>query len=215
MCSAGRKTQDTRPIKALLFDLGNVLIHFDHMIAARKIAERSGISAVQLFDQFFGSDILIQHDAGKITTEQFFEGVKDRLHFDLDHETFFRIWSDIFVPNQRMFQLAERLLKTTPAYIISNTNQSHFEHCIEIFPVLKKFNGWILSYEVGCLKPDPKIYQVALDKAGVQPQEAFYVDDRQDLVDAARALGLVSHRFTGVDALVKDLTAHGLLNGKV
>ncbi|PIQ82976.1 MAG: hypothetical protein COV76_00940 [Candidatus Omnitrophica bacterium CG11_big_fil_rev_8_21_14_0_20_64_10] len=199
------------PVRVFLFDLGNVLIHFDHMIAARKIADRTGVSVERLYDQFFGSDLLIRHDAGKISVREFYEGVRERLQFDIDEPTFFKMWNDIFAPNEKMFALARRILSRFPAYIISNTNRSHFEHCALKFPVLREFTGWILSYEVRALKPDPKIYEAALKRAGTRPEESFYIDDRSDLIAAARKLGFPAHRFVGYDDLVKRLKSEKLL----
>jgi HAD superfamily hydrolase (TIGR01509 family) len=63
---------------------------------------------------------------------------------------------------------------------------------------------------VGLTKPDPGIYRHALQLAGAQPQEAFYTDDRPELIAAARELGLQAFVFQGVPQLEKDLSNVGI-----
>ena len=60
-------------VKAFLFDLGNVLVRFDHMSAARRITEGTGASPEKLFEMFFESPLVVEHDTGRISTRKFYE----------------------------------------------------------------------------------------------------------------------------------------------
>ena len=197
-------------VKAFLFDLGNVLVRFDHRSAARKITEGTGASAEKLFEMFFESPLVVEHDTGRISTRQFYEAVSRQVGMKISYEKFLQVWNDIFVADDSMNRLVERLLREYPCYLISNTNRPHFEYLRGLCPVLDKFNGWILSYEVGHLKPNPAIYHRALEIARLTPPEMFYVDDRDDLIQAAHAMGFQGHRFGGFEGLAAELESRGI-----
>lgn len=200
----------TIPIKAFLFDLGNVLVRFDHMSAARKIVEGTGAAAQELFDLFFGSSLVTDHDEGRISTRAFYEEIKKAIRMDIPFERFLEVWTHIFTPDEAMFQLAKRLLAQTPCYLISNTCRPHFDYLRTLCPVLEQFSGWILSYEVGALKPAPIIYHRALELIRQPAREIFYIDDREDLIDAGKRLGFQTHRFVNYETLMEALRDRGI-----
>ena|GEM_PF-78628 len=197
-------------VKAFLFDLGNVLVRFDHMAAARKITEGTGAAPEKLFEMFFESPLVVEHDTGRISTQQFYEEVSRHIGMKIPYERFLEVWNDIFVADEAMSRLVGRLLEEYPCYLISNTNRPHFEYLRRFCPVLERLNGWILSYEVGHLKPNPAIYHRALEIARLPPSEIFYVDDRDDLIQAAHSMGFQTHRFGGYEGLAAALEARGI-----
>ncbi|MBI3318384.1 MAG: hypothetical protein HYZ90_04440, partial [Candidatus Omnitrophica bacterium] len=85
-------------MKAFLFDLGNVLVQFDHRVAARKIAADTGLQEQELHRFLFESPLIAAHDAGQITTQRFHEELKGELGLSVGYEQFLSIWSDIFAP---------------------------------------------------------------------------------------------------------------------
>ena len=204
----------TKPIQAFLFDLGNVIVQFDHRLAASEIASHSKVGVEELYRLFFESELVVDHDRGRISTGQFYEGLRSQIGLSLSFENFLHVWNNIFTENEATTRLLHRLLPRYPCFLISNTNRPHFEFCRDRYPILKKLSGWVLSYEVGELKPHPKIYRRALELAQVPAEEIFYVDDREDLVDAGRKLGLQSHRFEGADHLQRELSLRGVFNGR-
>ena len=201
-------------VKAFLFDLGNVLVRFDHMAAARKITEGTGASPEKLFEMFFESPLVVEHDTGRISTRRFYEEVSRQVGMRISYEKFLEVWNDIFVSDEKMVRLVDRLLQQYPCFLISNTNRPHFEYLRGLCPVLDRLSGWILSYEVGHLKPNPAIYRRALEMAGRSPGEIFYVDDRDDLIQAAHAIGFQTHRFGGFEGLAAELISRGIVNGQ-
>ena len=202
------------PIKVFLFDLGNVLVRFDHRTAAAKIAAHTQASPEDLYRLFFESPLVVDHDEGRISTQLFYEAIKKQIGLTLSYERFLSVWNDIFTENQEMEALVGQLLGQYPCFLISNTNRPHFEYCRQRYLVLSQMTGWVLSYEVGCLKPNPAIYQRVLEMAKAPAAEIFYVDDREDLIEAARELGFQVHRFEGVGPLRAELRKRGILNGR-
>ncbi len=210
---ASASPRNDSKIRAFFFDLGNVLVLFDHMASARRIAAGTKADPEALFRFFFESPLMVEHDTGRISTPQFHRALQEQLGLTAGYEEFLQVWNDIFTENREMTELVRRLMRRYPCYLVSNTNRPHFEAIREQFPVIGEFAGWALSYEVGALKPDPAIYRRGLELAGAEPGEVFYVDDRQDLIDAAGAMGFQAHRYVGVEPLTQELQARGLLNG--
>ncbi len=198
------------PVRAFLFDLGNVLVQFDHLTAAQKITAGTGASADALFQLLFESPLVVDHAEGRISTRKFYEEVSRRLGLSVGYEAFLDVWNHIFTEDPEMTALLRKLMKSYPAYLISNINRPHFEYLRELCPVLKEMNGWILSYEVGTLKPNALIYHRALELVRMPAAEIFYVDDREDLIEAGHRIGFQTHRFAGYGRLLEDLRSRGV-----
>ena len=198
-------------IEAFLFDLGNVLVRFDHTVLARAVTHQTKMGPEDLFRLFYDSPLVADHDRGRISSRVFFEGLKGQVGLSMSYEEFLVLWNGIFSEVQEMTALVKRLLPQYPCYLISNTNRAHFEFCLKEYPILHELTGWILSYEVGVLKPHTAIYQRAVDLTRVPPQRIFYVDDRSDLIAAADRIGFQTHRFSGdVKPLISDLKQRGV-----
>ena len=93
---------------------------------------------------------------------------------------------------------------------ISNTNELHLHHVRSTIPSLSIIEEWVASCDVGLRKPDPEFYFFALRRAGVLPRQAIYIDDRPEMVDAGRSIGLKGVRFENSRQLDQDLQSIGL-----
>jgi putative hydrolase of the HAD superfamily len=200
-------------IKAVIFDLGNVLVDFDHRLAARRAAAFSDKPAEEIFRLFFDSPVTALFEQGGVTPEDFFQRLRQAINLKIDYENFLPIWNEIFFlseKNRRVYEIAKGLKKRYALLMLSNVNCLHYRFLRDNFPVFDAFHNVVISCEVGLTKPDPGIYRHALQLAGAQPQEAFYTDDRPELIAAARELGLQAFVFQGVPQLEKDLSNVGI-----
>lgn len=179
-------------IKVVMFDLGNVIICFDHMISAKRLAAYCDKKPEEIYNLFFASPLAERFDRGEISGEQFFAEIKNILNLNnISYEDFCDIWNQIFWQREGISEVIDLICaKFEKFIIISNVNKLHFEYIYENFPIVRKADEIILSYEVGVLKPDPLIYEIAIEKSGVKPEEIFYTDDREELVTAAHCLGI-------------------------
>jgi 2-haloacid dehalogenase len=98
-----------------------------------------------------------------------------------------------------------------PTYVLSNASAETWPHGVERFPFLDRFDGVLLSGEVGVAKPDPEIFDELCRRFGLRPESTIFIDDRADNVDAARALGFTAHHFSTAAGLRSELVALGLL----
>ena len=88
---------------------------------------------------------------------------------------------------------------------VYNTNELHFEFIKQNFPILQYFDDFVLSYEVGALKPFPEIFKTAIEKANCLPEECFFTDDRKPNVLGAQKIGIKAVQFLSVEQLTKSI----------
>jgi putative hydrolase of the HAD superfamily len=200
-------------IKAVIFDLGRVLIDFDHWIAAKKLAVLTNKNPQELYDLFFDSRLVQSFEEGKISPQDFFQKIKEMLGLKIGFEEFVPLWSEIFFlteENQKVYRLAKQLSSRYTVALLSNVNTLHFEYIKKSFPVFDAFHHIFASCELGFIKPHPLIYQKVLDILEIKPAETFYVDDRAELVAEAKKLGIRGFVFKGIEQLRKDLEYCGV-----
>jgi putative hydrolase of the HAD superfamily len=201
-------------IKVILFDLGRVVIDFDHTRAARKISQLSPKSEEEIYQFFFDSGLTGMFEEGKVSPEEFFAKVREALSLTLSYEQFTAIWNDIFFMtdiNRDVLNLAQGLKKQYTIALLSNVNILHFEYLKEKFPLFGVFHHIFTSYEMHMRKPDPEIYRKVLEVVGVPAGGVFYTDDRPDLIQSACALGIRAYVFQGAEQLIRDLTQEGVV----
>jgi FMN phosphatase YigB (HAD superfamily) len=197
-------------IEAVIFDLGNVLLFFDWEIAANRLCARTGRSRQELDHFIMTTPFVDQLSRGELSSQRFFEIVRRDTGFDGDFAEFARIWSDIFTPNEPMIALARRLKGRVTRLILSNTTAIHMDHIFGQFPIARELEGLVLSHEVGLLKPDPRIYELALQRFGLRAERTVFIDDIPTNVDGARAAGLHGIHYQNPDQLRLELTKLGV-----
>lgn len=179
----------TKP-SIVVFDLGKVLVEFDYSIAGKRIAARGTLSADEVQKFLDHSPLLYRYETGLMTRQEFYEEVRRGTGFKGDLAEFGQYFADIFWEMPSMIALHSELRrKGVPVYIFSNTNDLAIEHIRRNFPFFSNFDGHILSYEVGAMKPAAKIYEALEAMAGKRGAEILYLDDRQENVDAGAARG--------------------------
>jgi glucose-1-phosphatase len=177
-------------IKAVLFDMGKVLIRFDFTPAFKKLARHTGKEPHDIADFFIQSGLEVLYDGGKLSSGDFYRRVKRGLGLKMSYTAFKSIWNGIFTPVPGMAGLVQRLKKRGyRLVIVSNTNAMHFDFVKKRYAVLRKFDRHVLSYKERFRKPDPHIYKTAAKACKAAPKQIFYIDDREDLTLAAKELG--------------------------
>ena len=198
------------PIKAVIFDLGNVLLNYDARKSAKRFSKACGVPLVRLWIHFFISPTEKAYTRGEISSYEFYRHAKQVLGFSIKYREFCRYWNDIFWENDGMDELLTRLKKKYPLYLISNTNRLHFEHIKKKFKILRHFKKTFPSHEVGHRKPEPEIYRKVLRKIKLRPEETVFIDDMPRFVRGARAVGMHAVRFRGKARLLRDLRRLGI-----
>jgi len=212
------------PPKFLYFDIGNVLLSFSHEQMCQQMADVAGVTRQAVWDILFtnreAASIEKQFETGQLSADQFFDYFCRATGTRPDQRELEEAVCDIFAPVDRMEEIVRRLTHAGHRLgILSNTNSLQWHYMSSgRFPLLAPPPGdsrnpflWaVLSYEVGSMKPDPRIYEVAIERAGVPACEVFFVDDRDDNVAGALAAGIDAVQFHGVQQLIEDLTSRGI-----
>jgi putative hydrolase of the HAD superfamily len=196
--------------KAIIFDLGGVLVHFDFGRAFLALAEHCPYPAAGICERIASTGLVERFESGLVEPGDFFAQLSRTLELRADYDGFCRIWNYIFTGPLLPESLLRGLASRYRLLLLSNTNAIHFEMIRQAYPMLRHFDDMVLSYQVGALKPGPEIFQVAIQRAGCRPEECFYTDDTAAHVEAARALGIDAAQFVDRRQLERELTARGI-----
>ena len=176
--------------KAIVFDLGKVLLDFDVGIAARTLAAASRVPADEFQRVLDQSPLLHEYESGRIGSRDFFGEVVARTGYRGTEPEFRMAFADIFSEIRPMVALhAELRRRGIPAFIFSNTNEIAVTHIRERFPFFRDFDAHVLSYEVGAMKPRPEIYAAVEAATGRRGGDLLFIDDRAENAAAAAARG--------------------------
>ena len=198
----------------IYFDLGKVLLLFDHETACRQMAELASIKSEHVREIVFEGDLQWRYERGDLTTEQFYQEFCAATNSQPELEQLLYAASDIFWPNNEIVPVVQQLRRQGLRLgILSNTCCAHWEFVSNgRFDIVntEMFEVAALSYELNSMKPEPEIYERAAAMAGVSPQEIFFMDDRKENVTAACQAGFDAVLFEGVGPIVDDLTSRGI-----
>lgn len=205
---------NVKEIEAVIFDLGNVLIGFDHTIAVKKILRHTPKKSKDIYNLFFDSDLTQEFEKGKTGTLEFFEQIKDALELKISYGEFLPIWNEIFFSKPESEDFVGSLNSGIKLALLSNINQLHYEYIREEFSStigLFEADKIIPSFRTGFIKPDKEIYDLALKALGVPRESVVYVDDRLDLIEAALSYGIKSIQFKSAKELKHKFQDLGMI----
>ena len=201
---------ENKKFKAIMFDMGNVLLFFNARIASKAFSEATGLSEEEIWELFFISELERRYTRGEISSKDFYEQVNQYFPKKVDYETFARLWNEIFTENSEMDGLLAKLKKHYPLYLISNTNDLHFEYIKKAFKVTKHFTGFFPSHEVGHRKPSPAMFEHVLKEIKLKPEETVFIDDIIEFVESAKQFGINAIQFTTRKNLEQELGKIGV-----
>jgi putative hydrolase of the HAD superfamily len=199
--------------KFLYFDLGNVLLRFDHRVACRQMAHVAGVPYELVWETSFRGELFEDYEYGRLTSDEYYVAFCQQTGSQPDREELLTAASDIFHLNAPAAAIVAQLKQSRQRLgILSNTNAAHWEFVSDgRFELLR--DGWehfALSYRLKALKPHPEIYRLAAELAGCDPREIFFVDDRPENVAGAIQAGYDAVQFTTAARLALDLTQRGV-----
>jgi epoxide hydrolase-like predicted phosphatase len=200
-------------IRAVIFDLGGVINRTEDRNPRTRLAERAGMSYDDLMKLVFDTESAIQATLGKVTTREHWEIVRKIL--DVSAEELSPVESHFWGGDKVDFDLVKYIRSLRPKYktgLLSNAWDDLRYYLEKEWKIADAFDEIVISAEVGVAKPDPRIYQIALERLGVAPQEAIFVDDYPANIEGASRLGIHAIRFQNLSQAVNEIEA--LLNSK-
>ena len=197
--------------KAVIFDLGRVLVNFDFRRGYCALEGLCRYTAAEIPVRMQSGDLLKRFETGLIEPRDFYAQFCDLLGLNLDYSRFCEIWTSIFTEALLPESLLETLAARYQLVLLSNTNPIHFEMIRGAYPHLRHFHRLVLSYEVKAMKPGPEIYRAAIDAAQCRAEECFFADDILENVEAARQLGIDAVQFESRAQIERELRARGII----
>jgi putative hydrolase of the HAD superfamily len=202
---------NSNPPRHLLLDIGMVLVRLDFKPLAERMRTLARIEPAPLQAILTGNELLQEFETGKLSETEFYEEVCRRIGTKIPWSGFLDAWNSVFADQLVSDQMLAALAGKMHLWAVSNTNRTHFDFLARSFTFLRHFEGLILSYEVGALKPDPRIFQQALRKSGAPASDLLFVDDQEVNVEAARTLGIEGFTFLNPGQFESEMRIRGLL----
>lgn len=197
-----------KPVKAIIFDVGGVMVRTEDMAHRQRLAADLGLSLEALYDIVFNNDTWNLAQTGQMANDDHWQAVSRRLGLAWPDEA--NAFRTAFFAGDRLDRdllvLIQRLRSRYKIALLSNAPRDLRRWIAEAWDIpADTFDAIVISAEVGTMKPDPEIYRIALARLDVAPDEAIFVDDLAENVRAARALGMEAILFTSPEALMTEL----------
>jgi putative hydrolase of the HAD superfamily len=204
-------------VEVVISDFGGVLTS-PLVQSFMAFQDETGISgetlghAMQRIGEADGEHPLFELERGRVSEADFLERMADELEPELGHRPemhrFSEIYFDALQPNEPMIELMRELRGAGHRMALLTNNVREWEPLWRsMLPVDEIFELVIDSAFVGCRKPEPEIYEITLERLGVEPQRCLFVDDVEANCDGARALGLTAVHFRANDQAIPEIRA--------
>lgn len=166
------------------------MVDFEYAQAGAKLAAKSDLSCDEIRRVIDHTPLLCRYETGRWSTQEFFAEVAAITRYRGTVAEFSRAFADVFTVIESSVELNRALRRQgISTYVLSNTNELHLGHIRKNFPFYAEFDGYVLSYEVGAMKPHEPIYVAAEKLTGKRGAEILFLDDRADNIAAAAARG--------------------------
>ncbi len=152
-------------------------------------------------------ELLTEYEKGHLSSNQFYEQLLLSCNSDqaMDMDTFKGFWLDVLFPHTESVAFLKRATAEIPVWLLSNTNDLHYEMLMQDFPFMKWVEGGTYSFMVGSMKPEPLIYEIAIKKSGFRPEEILFIDDLEANVSAAQEQGIQVIHYVDYASFGKEL----------
>ena len=197
--------------RAVIFDVGRVIIRVDLSRSMGALGKREGLSHVQVLRELEADPHWPDWQEGRMTPRDWHAHLSKKLNFSYNFEEFCTIWNSVLEPETILPDiLFERLATKCRLALLSNTDPIHVAHFEATFPFVRHFPVRVYSCRVGSSKPSPMIFHHALREVAAMPDEAMFIDDVHENVLAAASLGINAFHFTSADELLAEFSRLGL-----
>lgn len=202
----------TTGIKAVIFDLGRVIVPFDFDRGYTRLSALCSLGVKEIRDRIGRTGLVQQFETGLVEPQEFVAGIGVALGISLSVEEFSVIWNSIFLPETLIpEQMLIALKRRYRLLLLSNTNMLHFAGLEAEYPLLRHFHEHVLSFRVKMMKPDAGIYRHAAEAAGCAPDACLFIDDLPENVDGARQAGMQALLFRSREELERDFDRLGIV----
>ena len=200
-------------IKYVIFDLGGVLVDWNPEYLYEKIFPGVPEKMNFFLNEVCTKDWNMQQDAGRTFEEGTQILLKDYPEYEKEIRLFFDRWEEMMLGEIKGTSLILNKLKSlseVKLYALTNWSAETFPIAKKRFEFLKHFEGIVVSGEEHTRKPYPKIYEIMLNRFGLEPQHCIFIDDSLENVEGARKLGINGLHYKNSKQLKADLQYYNI-----
>jgi glucose-1-phosphatase len=198
--------------RAIIFDIGRVLIRIDVSHALSSLARDVSLSPEEIWSSLQKDPRWPDWQEGRMSPRDWHQHLTRRLGGSLSFEEFTDIWNRALNPHPiQDIGFLEKLRQKYRLGVLSNTDPIHVAYMESSFPFLRLFHARTYSCSVGASKPNPLIYREALRSCKISAEETVYIDDVADFAEAAARLGMIGIVFQSPQQLRTDLHKLGIV----
>ncbi|MCZ6856240.1 MAG: HAD-IA family hydrolase [Gammaproteobacteria bacterium] len=181
-------------IRALLLDLGNVVVEIDFRRVFDYWATQANVEVDRLYDRWSLDDPYKRHEVGEIDFATYIHSLEQKLEIKLTMEHWLTGWNTLFIATfPEVRARLQRVASSLPVFAFTNTNPTHQQYWNQQFPeALVRFRKIYVSSEIGLRKPDVAAYDYVARDMGFHADEILFVDDSRSNIDGARAAGMIT-----------------------
>lgn len=210
----------SKKIKNILFDFGGVIVSLNKQNALNRFTEIGFPNIEDYLNEFRQEGIFLEYEEGKINPENFYKEFRRLAGNDnISAEDIDSGWMAflIGIPDYK-FELLKELRKKYNVYLLSNTNPSIMgwayskDFSPEGLPLDAFFDKCYLSFQIGCAKPEPEIFNYIIKDSGMNPAETLFLDDGKANVEIGEAFGFQTYQVDQNEDLRKVFVDKGLLD---
>ena len=195
-------------IKALLFDMGGVVLTVDFPRVFKSWAEISNLNEAQITSRFKMDEHYQRHEKGTIEASDYFEHLRSTLELTGTDDEIIAGWNAIFESEiTPSIDAITSVNKTIPTFGYTNTNRTHQIYWENLFPRIPTlFQKLFVSSEIGYRKPDAEAFHFILNEISVDPEELLFFDDSLENIEGAQKIGIQTVLVTDPESVIAALT---------
>lgn len=186
--------------KAILFDLGNVLLPIDLKLSYQAFAAFSPYNSLEIETKILDNQLWVAYECGKQTDQEFREHIRFHLALNCTDAEFDEAFSALLLSyHSGVYEWIQSLKSTFSLYLLSNTSSIHAERFTKVGlgplgeSLFSLFDRVYFSFEMGLVKPDTAIYLQVLTEQNLQVQEVLFFDDNVANINSAKGIGIASY----------------------
>ncbi len=195
-------------IDTIIFDLGGVILNLDPQKTIEAFANTTGLSTEQLLEHS-KEPVFKQYEKGEISSDKFRNGLRDIFNVNVKDSDLDEAWNAMLLdlPLDRL-QMIGRLRPKLKTFVLSKTNEIHIAAFDKIVTeatsgrkIQDYFDAVYYSHKVGMRKPNADIFEMVLEKKGLNKSNTLFIDDTSEHIESAKKLGLHTWHLTNQEEL--------------
>ena len=197
-----------KPIQALLFDLGGVIVNLDYHKTINAFESIGLKEAEFLYNQFSQSEVFDDFEIGSLSGKEFINLMMHQIPIHSSESEIKKAWNAMILGFEEVkLEKIKRYSENTPCYLLSNTNEIHLEYIQNIlgempFKNLESlFNKCYYSHVIGKRKPHKETFEWVLNDMGYAPEDVLFIEDSPQHIEGAKKINLNTLYFTNERSL--------------